>query len=54
MAVTVPSSGKKNPPARNQCEQVVADGGDTSVHSRSTRRHIPEDGILLIFLGFNK
>jgi hypothetical protein len=35
----------KNYTVKLQQEQVAADG--TSVHTRSTRRHIPEDGILL-------
>jgi hypothetical protein len=34
--------GRKNPRARIQLEQVAA----ATVHTRSTRRHIPEDGIL--------
>jgi hypothetical protein len=36
---------EKNPQARNQCEQVGA-ATETSVHRRSTRRHISEDGTL--------
>jgi hypothetical protein len=41
-----PSSGQKNPRARNQREQVEAiRSSQTSVHTRSTRRHIPVDGI---------
>jgi NADH dehydrogenase/NADH:ubiquinone oxidoreductase subunit G len=46
----------KNPRARNQREQVAADcsmkmkairSSETSIHTRSTQLHIPEDGILL-------
>jgi hypothetical protein len=61
--VSPPSSGQKNPRARNQHEQVAADTlvprsrivlpwrwrryvHEMSVQTRSTQRHIPEDGIL--------
>jgi hypothetical protein len=69
--VSYPSSGQKNPGARNQLEQVAAVcnlqspahadssladfstlkmdakcSSETSVHTRSTQRHIPENGIL--------
>jgi hypothetical protein len=46
---------RNNPPTRNQLEQVTADcslkmeairSSETSVHTRSTQRHIPDDGIL--------
>jgi hypothetical protein len=57
--VSPPSSGYKNPRARNQVAAATCSrwflargflytevGGEMSVGTRSTRRHIPEDGIL--------
>jgi hypothetical protein len=55
-----PSSGLKNPRTRNQLEKVAGSSladlltlkmeaicsSETSVHTRSTRRYIPEDGVL--------
>jgi hypothetical protein len=59
----VEKSGSEEPAWASGCSLLLADfstlqkeairSSETSVHTRSTRRHIPEDGILQFYIGFH-